>query len=51
MDHLSTRQRKHLGLVLQPAEGAAEDDAVVVALKRAADVGALVRLCVALVGE
>ena len=51
VDHLCARQRKHLSLVLQSAEGATEDDAVVVALKRAADVGALVRLRVTLVGE
>ena len=51
MDHLSTRQRKHLGLVLQPTEGATEDDAVVVALERAPDVGAFVRLRVTFVGE
>ena len=51
VDHLCARQGKHLRLVLQSAEGATEDDAVVVALERAADVGALVRLRVTFVGE
>ena len=49
--HLCARKRKHLCLVLQPAKGAAEEDAVVVALKAAADVGAFLRLRIAFVGE
>ena len=43
VDHLASRKGKHLGLVLQSPECAGEDDAVIVALKRAADVGTLVR--------
>ena len=41
--HLASGQGEHLGLVLQAAESAGEDDAVVIALERASDVGALVR--------
>ena len=51
VDHLCARQRKDLRLVLQASEGAAEDNAIVIALEAAADVGAFMRLRVAFVGE
>ena len=50
VNHLCAWKGKYLGFVLQSTEGTAENDTVVVALKRAPDVGALVRLRVTFVG-
>ena len=44
MNHLCARKREDLCLILQAAKSAAEDDAVVVALERAADIRAFVRV-------